>query len=367
MQFGPLLLEGNAPQLGFGAWAVGGTGWGESGDAAERLAAIRLAQERGVTFFDTAPSYGGGESERLLGRALGAVRDRVVLATKVGPRDDPRRSLEESLRRLATDRVDLVQLHEPLEGWESRLEALQAQVEAGQARALGLCNATPRQLERARQIAPLTSYQDAYNLFDRDVEQRLLPSLRAAGIAFLAYRPLAAGLLGGRYRVPPTFPSGDHRAGIYWFKGAEFERRRRVIDDLRAAGEPLGLSPAALALRWLLARDGVSVVLAGARTRAQVEQNLTALAGPLPDDLVALVEGAVASAFRLPRAGDRTRAAAATWGARERFIVERLDGAHTPETIAAEWSDASDPPLVAAQVKVFVDGMLARGLLTADG
>jgi aryl-alcohol dehydrogenase-like predicted oxidoreductase len=366
--FGPLLFGGNGPQLGFGAWAVGGSDWGEGSGPAEPLAAIRLAFERGVTFFDTAPSYGAGESERLLGRAFGgAARDRVRIATKTGPRDDPQRSLEDSLRRLGTEYVDLVQLHELLDGWERRLETLHRLVDSGKARALGVCNATPRQLRRALEIAPVVACQDAYNLFDRDVEQRLLPLAREAGLAFLAYRPLAAGLLGGEYDAPPIFPPGDHRQKIYWFKGAEFARRRRVIDQLRAAGARVSLAPAALALRWLLAREGVTVVLAGARNTRQVEANVAALQGPLPDDLAVLIDQAVAAAFRLPVAGPDARQAAADWGARERFIVDRLDGDHSAEAIAAEWSDDSDPPLVAAQVKVFVDGMVSRGLLTAEG
>src|SRR3989442_4032260 len=115
---------GAEPGLGFGAWAVGGAGWGAAGDERERAAAIRHAVERGVTFFDTAPSYGAGESERLLGQALKADRGRVAIATKVGPRDDPRASLEASLRRLDSDYVDVVQLHEPLERWEWRPEKI---------------------------------------------------------------------------------------------------------------------------------------------------------------------------------------------------------------------------------------------------
>src|SRR3989442_9731036 len=107
--------------LGFGGGAAGGAGGGAAGDERERAAAIRHAVERGVTFFDTAPSYGAGESERLLGQALKADRGRVAIATKVGPRDDPRASLEASLRRLDSDYVDVVQLHDPLERWEWRL------------------------------------------------------------------------------------------------------------------------------------------------------------------------------------------------------------------------------------------------------
>src|SRR5439155_1382345 len=149
--------------------------------------------------------YGAGESERLVGRVLKGERERVAIATKVGPRDDPRASLEDSLRRLGTDYVDLVQLHETLERWEWQLEKLHALQLAGKALAVGLCNATHGQLERALTIAPLATYQAPYSLFDRDVEERDLPLCRARGLAFLAYRPLAAGLLTGKYEAPPQF------------------------------------------------------------------------------------------------------------------------------------------------------------------
>src|SRR5213078_5383804 len=131
------------------------TDWGRAGDDADRLATVCYALERGITFFDTAPAYGDGASETLLGRALRSDRARVTIATKVGPRDDPRRSLEASLRRLAMAYVDLIQLHEALEGWERQLEQLHALQHEGKALGVGLCNATHRQLARAREIAPL--------------------------------------------------------------------------------------------------------------------------------------------------------------------------------------------------------------------
>src|SRR5216117_657568 len=176
----PLRFLTSGPSLGFGAWAVGGTGWGAAAAEPERLAAIHRALELGVTFFDTAPTYGDGTSETLLGQALKADRDRVAIATKVGPRDDPRRSLEASLRRLATDYVDLIQLHEALDGWERRLEQLHTLQEKGKALAVGLCNATSRQLAQALEIAPVAAYQGPYNLFDRDVEQRAAAVPRAS-------------------------------------------------------------------------------------------------------------------------------------------------------------------------------------------
>ncbi len=330
---GPLSrFLGAETRLGFGAWAVGGAGWGAAGDQRERATAIRHAVERGVTFFDTAPSYGAGESERLLGRALKADRARVAIATKVGPRDDPRASLEGSLRRLDSDYVDLVQLHEPLERWEWRLEKLHTLQVEGKALALGLCNATHLQLERALTIAPLATYQAAYNLFDRDVEERTLPLCRERGLAFLAYRPLAAGLLTGKYAAPPQFADGDHRRQIYWFKGKEFERRRDVIERLRPIAQREGISLIALALGWLRSQPGVSMILVGARSRAQVNETFVPDPRPLIPDTCCAIDAI------------------------------RLDGTTRYEAIAAAWTDRGDQPMIAAQVKVFVDQLVEQGL-----
>jgi len=361
----PLRFLTSGPRLGFGAWAVGGTGWGVATAESDRLAAVRRALELGITFFDTAPTYGDGASECLLGQALKAERDQVAIATKVGPRDDPRRSLEGSLRRLATDYVDLIQLHEALEGWERRLEQLHTLQEQGKALGIGLCNATHRQLARALEIAPVVAYQGPYNLFDRDVEQRELPLCRERHIAFLAYRPLAAGLLTGKYLAPPEFPAADHRHKIYWFKGREFDRRRTVVGRLAPIAGQVNMPLSALALAWVLARPGVTTVLAGARSSQQVEQNLAGTR-PLPPGTVADIDRIVAEAFPPVRASDDLKRQAATWGERERFIVERLDGKTSAETIAALWTDGHETPMVGAQVKVFCNQLADQGLVVAD-
>jgi aryl-alcohol dehydrogenase-like predicted oxidoreductase len=353
------------PRLGFGAWAVGGTGWGAPGDARDRTAAVERAVECGITFFDTAPSYGDGASEVLLGRLLAPHRARVAIATKVGPHDDPRSSLEASLRRLQCDCVDLVQLHEAQAGWEWRLEQLAELQEEGKARAVGLCNATHRQVARALELAPLASYQGPYNLFDRDVEQRELPLCRERQLAFLAYRPLASGLLTGKYAAPPEFRDGDHRRRIYWFRGREFDRRRAVVEALRGLARELDMPLAGLALAWTLSQPGVTIVLAGARTAVQVEENLTGTRHLTPDTL-SRIGAVVAAAFRPPRATDALRRQAAAWGERERFIVARLDGQTSAEDIAAAWTDRGEQPMVAAQVNAFCDQLRDRGLLGTD-
>lgn len=354
------------PRLGFGAWAVGGTAWGSVDDERDRAGAVERAVERGITFFDTAPTYGDGASEALLGRLLHARRERVAIATKVGPRDDPRASLEASLRRLQTEYVDLVAVHEARERWEWQLEGLRTLQLEGKARAIGLSNATHRQITRALELVPLAAYQGPYNVFDRDVEQRELPLCRQQGLAFLAYRPLASGLLSGKYVAPPSFAAGDHRRALYWFQGPEFARRRQVLDGLRPIAAARGVSPAALALGWLLARPGVTVALAGARSAAQVEDNLAAAASPLDAAEVAAIDQTVAHVFAPPCVGERVRRLAVAWGPRERFVVERLDGTTSAEAIAAAWTDQGHEPMVAAQVKVFADHLAERGLLPAS-
>ncbi len=359
------LFEASGPTLGFGAWAVGGSGWGTSDrdHGAQREAAVRHAIDRGITFFDTAPAYGGGASEAILGRAARGRREAVVIATKVGPRDDPTASLEASLTRLATDYVDVVQLHEALPGWELQLEKLHGLQEQGKARAIGLCNATHLQLQRGRAIAPIVTYQGAYNLFDRDVEERELPACRKHRLRFLAYRPLASGLLSGKYGAAPTFADGDHRSRIYWFKGREFERRQRVIERLRPIANRLGLTLAALALAWVYSQHDVGVVLAGARSVEQVNQNLAG-ARRLGSDTLRAIDAIVAAEFAPARAAPSAHTQATSWGERERFIVARLDGRTRHEAIAAEWTDRGDTPMIAAQVKVFVDQLAERGLVT---
>ena len=262
--------------------------------------------------------------------------------------------------------MDLVQLHEALQRWEWSLEQLLTLQEEGKALAIGLCNATHLQIARATELAPLVSYQGPYNLFDRDAEQRELPLARERGLAFLAYRPLASGLLAGTYPRPPEFPADDHRRKLYWFQGPEFERRRLVIERLRplAAGSDTTLP--GLALGWLLSRPGVTVVLAGARSREQVDQNLAAPRRLAPAT-VAAIDAIVADVFRPAAATEQARRQAATWGERERFIVDKLDGRTAHEAIAAEWTDRGGKPMIAAQVKVFVDQLRDQGLVEAEG
>lgn len=353
-------------RLGFGGWAIGGSGWGTPGPEVERIAAIERALERGVTFFDTAPTY--GSSEALLGRVLQPHRAAVTIATKVGPRDDPRVSLEASLSRLDAEYVDLLQLHEPGERFEWSLEVLAQLQREGRTRAIGLCNATPALLATALSIAPLASYQAPYNLFDRGVELGELGLALEHGLTLIAYRPLASGLLAGSFAPgsPPGFAEGDHRRRIYWFRGHEYERRAAVVELLRPIAEKRGGSLAGLALAWARWRPGISVVLVGIRTAAQFDESVAGAESPLTDAESAAIDDAIATVYRPARASSRAIPAAGGWGPRERFIVERLDGRESADAIAAAWTDTSGPPLTTAQVRVFVDQLADQGLVTFD-
>lgn len=351
---------GTAAVLALGTWGIGGRGWGGASSQRERIAAIRRAHELGVTVFDSAPNY--GDAEELLGRALQDVRDHVSLATKVGPADDPRTSLEQSMRRLRTDRVDLFQLHEISDRSEHQLEVMCELALEGKASAVGLCNATATQLRRALSVTSVKTYQGPYNLFDRDVENGELPLCRENRLGFLAYRPLASGLLTEKWVADevPLDPS-DHRRRIYWFKGRELDRRRKVIARLATVARANGRTLPGLALGWARSRPGVTHVLMGARDERQVESNL-ATASPLSTEEMTAVDDVVASVFAPPRVRPDVIGAEGAWGERERFIVSRLDGSTTYEEIAAHWSARRDTPMIAAQVKVFADDLVAKDL-----
>jgi len=301
--------------------------------------------------------------------ALAGKRDRVVIATKVGPRDDPRESLEESLRRLNTDYVDLLQLHEVGESFERSLEELARLKEEGKALEIGLCNATHGQLSKGLEGAPLSAYQAAYNLFDREVEQRELPLCAAKGLQFLAYRPLASGMLTNKFAAGGTAPFApdDHRRGIWWFKGEELRRRGLVLDRMKQIADEAERSVSGLALAWLLNRPGVNVVLAGARTPGQLEENLLAMHKPLTRAEAEAVDLIVSEVFRPARATAEAVRQAAGWGGREKFIVDRLDGVTPYDEIAAAWSDANGSHLMGAQVRQFVDQLAAEDLVSFGG
>src|SRR5690349_6265595 len=237
-----------ASRIGLGTWAIGGWMWGGS-DEAESIATIRSAVDRGVTLIDTAPAYGFGHSEEVVGKALteGGLRDRVLIATKVGLawrngevyRDSrPSRIREEidgSLRRLRTDVIDLYQVHWPdaeasIEETAQTLEALRRE---GKIRAIGVSNHSPAQMEVFRTAAKLDAVQPPYNLFEREIEADILPYAGAKGLAILSYGALCRGLLSGKMSATSRFTGDDLRKIDPKFQGERFRRYLTAVDELR--------------------------------------------------------------------------------------------------------------------------------------
>lgn len=273
-------------EIGFGAWGIGGGaswGYGPTEDDTS-IAAIHTAVELGCTFFDTADSYGLGHSEQLLGKALNAIRDDVCLATKAGydsyhgpshPNFSPaylRFALEQSLRRLNTDRVDLFQLHDPPVAVlrDPRvIKALLSLKAEGKARALGVSAATVQDAFEALRAGWVETIQIHYNMLAPEAEA-LFPTAHAHGVGVIAREPLANGLLTGKYGPQSRFPPGDIRSLRDEHYLAQVASAVARLAKFRRVGETM----AQLALRFALNRPEVSVVVCGCKTPAQVRENM---------------------------------------------------------------------------------------------
>jgi aryl-alcohol dehydrogenase-like predicted oxidoreductase len=275
------------------AVGLGCNNFGSRLDERRTAEVVHAALEAGVTLFDTADVYGATRSEAYLGRALGDRGDGVVIATKFGMALDPerqgarpayvRRAVEDSLRRLGTDRIDLYQLHrpDPRTPIADTLGALDELVRSGKVREIGCSGFTADQLREARRAAgagtPFASVQNEYSLLVREAEREVLPECARQGLAFLPYYPLASGLLTGKY-WPGEAPPPDSRLATNQTWAARFltDRNRRLAESLRAFAEGRGRSLLELAISWLLTRPAVASVIAGATTPEQVAANAVA-------------------------------------------------------------------------------------------
>lgn len=276
-----------ASRVGLGTWAIGGWMWGGADDDAA-IATIHRALEFGITLVDTAPAYGQGHSEEVVGRALKGRRDRTVIATKVGLEWDSqanmhsnssaariRKEFDDSLRRLQTDYIDVYQIHwpDPNTPMRETADALQALYDAGKIRAIGVSNFSPAQMDEFRKNAQLHTVQPPYNLFERTAEKDVFPYAHSHGIATLTYGALCRGLLSGRMREDTTFGEGDLRGTVDpKFKAprfAEYLRAVKRLDELAQA--KFGKRVIHLALRWVLDQPGVTCALWGARRPDQVD------------------------------------------------------------------------------------------------
>ena len=272
--------------VAIGTWAIGGWMWGGT-DEAESIATIRTAFEHGINIVDTAPVYGFGRSEEIVGKAIaeGGLRPDVLIATKAGlewdngrvSRNASRyrimREVEDSLRRLRTDYIDIYQVHwpDPLVTIEETAEAMHTLFEQGKIRAIGVSNFSVLQMDRFRRVAPLHVLQPPYNLFERAIEGDLLPYCREHNIATLGYGALCRGLLSGRMRAGTVFDGDDLRRSDPKFREPRFAQYVAAVQKLdRLAQQRFGKRVIHLAVRWML-DQGITTALWGARHPDQLQ------------------------------------------------------------------------------------------------
>ncbi len=274
--------------IALGTWAIGGSHWG-SYDEPKAIRAIETALDKGVNFIDTAPVYGDGHSERLVGKAIRGKRDNLFLATKCGldiysgkyernlSPSYIEKDLTQSLKRLGTDYIDLYQCHwpDPETPLVQTMEVLQKFREEGKIRYIGVSNFSDEQLREAVQYGGLFSLQAHYSLLERALEKDLLQTCLEQGIHVLSYGPLGAGMLTGKYSKRPIFSKGDARSFFYrFFKPRYWEPVRRLVDALVAIARAKGVNPGSVAISWVLAREGILSAIVGARSSEQVLENI---------------------------------------------------------------------------------------------
>ncbi|MCY0878939.1 MAG: aldo/keto reductase [Firmicutes bacterium] len=271
-------------RITLGCWEMGGGPWEKLSDE-NNIRVIRDALAQGITSFDTAEGYGQGHSESVLGEALTGQRAQCVVATKVSKAhlraDDLRRSLEQSLKRLRTDFVDIYYVHWPNEEipFEETFSALSRAHQEGLVRAIGVSNFSVRQLEEARRYAPVSVIQLEYSLLCRAIEEDMIPYCLAHGIGLMTYSSLAKGILSGRFHPEggiPVVPT-DFRRERRLFSPAHLEAERPLIDVLRKIAGRRGVQPAMVALRWLLDQPGVTSAIVGSQNMDHVQENIAAL------------------------------------------------------------------------------------------
>jgi aryl-alcohol dehydrogenase-like predicted oxidoreductase len=262
-------------------------------DEREAIATIRLALDLGVTFLDTADIYGPFTNEKLVGRAVAACRDQVVLATKFGNVRSPsgkhlgirgdadyvRQACDASLERLGVGHIDLYYQHrvDPETPIEETVGAMAELVKAGKVRFLGLSEAAPNTIRRAHAVHPITALQTEYSLWSRDPEDAILPTVRGLGIGFVAYSPLGRGFLTGRIRTPAELAEDDFRRSIPRFQKENLEHNLSLVDAVGELAVEKGTTSAQLALAWILSQGEDLVPIPGTKRRQYLQENVRAL------------------------------------------------------------------------------------------
>ena len=304
-----MLGELEVSELGLGCMGMSAF-YGET-DEQESIATIQRALELGIDFMDTAQIYGPLTNEELVGKAIEGKRDQYVVASKfqrnldgavpgdmstLGDIDSSpenvRKTIDGTLQRLGIDQVDLYYQHrvDPNVEIEETVGAMAELVEAGKVKCLGLSEAAPETISRAHAVHPITALQTEYSVFAREPEAEILPTCRELGIGFVAYSPLGRGFLSGRFNSPEELADDDFRRTQPRFQGENLEANMRIVAKLREIAEEKDVTPAQLALAWVLAQGDDIVPIPGTKRRTYLEENAAAADIELSDEDLARID-----------------------------------------------------------------------------
>ena len=306
-----------ASAVGLGTWAIGGWMWGGT-DEAESIAAIHASLDAGVTLIDTAPAYGLGRAEQIVGKALRGRRERAIIATKCGlvwhtakgrhffdqdgrpvhrylGRDAIVHEVEESLTRLGTDHIDLYITHwqDPTTDIAETMDTLKALKAAGKIRAIGASNVDAADLKSYLAAGGLDAIQERFSMIDREIEKELLPLTRANGIATLSYSSLALGLLSGKIGPERVFSGDDQRRDNPRFSTGNRRKVAGFSEAIRPVAEAHEATVAQIVIAWTLMQPGVTFALCGARNPAQAKDNARAGAIRLSGEDLSMIDRAI--------------------------------------------------------------------------
>ncbi|MFH1837653.1 MAG: aldo/keto reductase [Candidatus Omnitrophota bacterium] len=274
--------------VALGSWVFGGDGWGEADDA-ESIKVVQRALDLGINIIDTAPIYGDGRAEEVIGKALQGRRKNVIIATKCGLEKKGkgisidltagfiREEIENSLRRLNIETIDLYQCHwpDPKTPYGETFGELKKLISEGKIRHIGVSNFDPAQIKKAISFAPVISDQVQYSLFDRNIEKELIPVCRENNVSILSYGSLGGGILTGKYRNPPSFGKGDVRSFFYkFYKEPFWGQARELVTILENISSKRGVPTSQSAINWVLAHEEVASCIVGCRTEGQLAQNV---------------------------------------------------------------------------------------------
>ncbi len=294
--------------VAMGAWPISGMTSLDVNDA-DSLAMLRAAFDAGINFFDSAYCYGAnGESSRLIAKALGTQRDEVVIATKCGLHwnedrkmthdarpETLKRECEEELRRLKTDRVELLYLHAPASDApvEESAGALKEALDEGKACSIGVSNFSVDQMEAFHAVCPITAAQPPYNMIMRGIEADVIPWCREHGVSVCPYWPLMKGLLAGKLPRDHVFDPKDGRAKYPMFQGEEWLKNQDLVDELRGIASEIGKSVSQVAINWTIHQPGITAALCGAKRAKQIEESAGAMGWELTADHRAKIDEAM--------------------------------------------------------------------------